>query len=321
MTLLLALANERHAALVADRRVTVDGKLADDEYNKLCILFCNDAKLAVGFTGLATLQAFDTATWLAETLSEIANVHADIAPLLAELQVRASSRFSSLVASDSRLSILFVGFVYWSERPEPRAYVLSNFDGPASDPPTFSLRTISVHDSVIVEPAGTISGLPITALASLRALMQKALPPQALIRFAVGHLQRAARDSRSSNRIGEQLNTAVLLAQPDTAVISTYHSAKYTHRAYGANVVVAGAPISLGIEIFGTSVLAGPEIRKHDPCWCGSGSAFKHCHMKKYGSVYARHAAFKKPLPWFVRCGVESPRATGKVFCVASSFD
>lgn len=63
MTLVLGLINHRQAILVSDRRYTVNGQVldaGDDERNKASVLFCQDARVAVGFTGLAKAGDFDT---------------------------------------------------------------------------------------------------------------------------------------------------------------------------------------------------------------------------------------------------------------------
>jgi len=134
-------------------------------------------------------------------------------------------------------------------------------------------------------------------------------------------MQYAARDAGSLNLIGEQYNSAVINAAQDTKVTSTYHTARNANTAYLANVVIKGAVIALGVEIFSSSILAGPDIRKEAPCWCGSGVSFKSCHMKKFGSVYAHCKTFKEPLPVSLRHIVETQLPSGKEFCVVSSFD
>jgi SEC-C motif len=75
-----------------------------------------------------------------------------------------------------------------------------------------------------------------------------------------------------------------------------------------------------GYEIFSDTVLAGQNIRKKDPCWCGSGKKFKHCHLKKFGEIYVQCCMFKKPLNVFCKMTIEEPRASGKVFVVASGY-
>jgi len=320
MTLLLAIANKQSSILIADRRITRNGELIDDEHNKLCILFCNDAKLAVAFTGLATYGAFDTATWLAEMLFEIGQTQCEITSLLEELRVKANEKFSSIKTKDSRLTIIFSGFVYWSDSPEPIVYVLSNFEHDQSDLQDFTLRTISAEKSVIVEFAGTTKAISAQTIEYLRSLAQKSIPSQSIPRCAVKKMQYVAKNSLSLNLIGEQYNSAVINAAPDTIVTSTYHTVKNANRAYLANVVIKGEVITLGWEILSSSILAGPDIRKKSPCWCGSGNSFKSCHMRKFGSVYAHCEAFKEPLPSCLRHIVETPLPSGKGFCVVSSF-
>ena len=69
MTLIVAAGNKDFAVLAADRRLTSNGKLVDDEANKATILACYDARMAIAFTGLATWGSFSTEKWLLESLS------------------------------------------------------------------------------------------------------------------------------------------------------------------------------------------------------------------------------------------------------------
>ena len=39
---------------------------------------------------------------------------------------------------------------------------------------------------------------------------------------------------------------------------------------------------------------SGPQVGRNDPCWCGSGKKYKHCHMQadqKQGAAPQRAAA------------------------------
>ena len=245
----------------------------------------------------------------------------DVTSMLTELKNRTESKIQSINQTSQRLTIVLSGFVYWGSMPEPRTYILSNYEHQQLPSPVFTLRTISANESIIVEIAGCIAAFPQSTVNSLRALLQARLSARDITRFAVKHLQRAARDNRSARRIGEQCNTAVLLAQPDTAVTSTYHSTRLTHRAYSANVVFVGNIVTTGVQMVSPDYLAGPEIRKQDPCWCGSGEKFKHCHMKKFGAVYVHLPGFKIPLPFMVRARFENPYPSGRVWCVTSGFE
>jgi SEC-C motif len=319
MTLLIGLANNHHSILLADRRIT---DAEEDEFNKLCILFCEDARLAIAFTGIATTSGFNTSDWLLETLDDIGKVSGEISVILEELSKRLTAKIAGLKLNliDKRLSILFTGFVYWGEKPEPRVYVLSNFEDSSLPQPEFTLRTIAPNDSVIVEVAGNTVAFPDSATVELKELLRRRLDPSSVLRSAVKCLQKTAKEKRSRGFISEQCNSAIILAKQDTLVTSTYHSTAFSNRAYGANIVITNEMSLTGIEILSGSILAGPEIRKRDPCWCGSGEKFKNCHLKKFGAVYAHSKAFAQPLPWYVRQPLNEPRPSGKVFIVTSGY-
>ncbi len=320
MTLLIGLANNRHSLLLADRRITSGGALVDDEFNKLCVLFCDDARLAVAFTGIATSSGFNTSDWLLETLGDIGKVSGKVSNILEELSNRLTTKIAGLNLIDKRLSILFTGFVYWGEMPEPRVYVLSNFENSSLPPQRFTLRTIAPNNSVIVEVAGNTVAFPESATLQLKDLLRRHLDPSSVLRSAVKCLQKTEREKRSRGLIGEQCNSAIILAKQDTPVTSTYHSTVFSTRAYGANVVITNGMTCAGTEILSGGILAGPEIRRRDPCWCASGEKFKNCHLKKFGAVYANSNAFMQPLPWFVRQVFDEPRPSGKAFVVMSGY-
>ncbi len=320
MTLLIALTNQSFSLLLADRRISHNGQVIDDEFNKLCVLFCDDARVTIAFTGLATLSGFNTSDWLVEQLSNIGITTGSITSILSELARRATARFLLLKSTEKRLSILISGFTYWTSIPQPIAYVLSNFEHGQSPGSGFTLRTIPPNDETIVEFAGNSSALPMCTKDAFRKLLSSSLDPASILRSAVKHLRLASQSTKSANSIGEQCNSAIILAEVDTTVTTTYHSNFKSYAAYGSNVVITRGLFVYGYEIFADTVLAGQDIRKNDPCWCGSGEQFKHCHMKKFGEIYIRHCAFKKPM--YAVCGMttEEPRASGKVFWVASGY-
>lgn len=320
MTLLAALANEECAWLIADRRVTSDGRLIDDEYNKVCVLFCDDARMAVAFTGLATYQTFDTSTWIAETLSEIGKTKPDLASLLHEFTIQARICFSRFGWLSPKISFLFCGHIYTESGSESCAYLVSNCDEAASWSPTFALTAYAAPGPKVVLAGMTCAAPAATSDALVQLLRTERVSPQALLHFAVKRLRAVARDGRSAGLIGEQFNAAVIPATVNATVTSTYHSAKGSYSAFGANVVVVNGMIVLGPQVHADQLLSGPDIRKTDPCWCGSGEQFKHCHLKKYGAVYARLHGFKQPMYMVSQLVVEVPRASGTTFTVASGF-
>jgi hypothetical protein len=316
VTLLLALANQKTAVLVADRRITSSSRVVDDEHNKLCVLFCDDAKATIAYTGVATYGAFDTSKWIVTTLSDIGATVGDLASIVSEFRDRIGKDFASLVAIGlPKTTFLMCGFLYADSGVESRIYVLRTPDSPG-DSVELQIYADSSHKVI---SAGATSALPKKLEQTLRGLLDNThLNSQSLLRFALKHMRNAARDSRSGGLVGEQFNAALMSAEIDTPVISTYHSATISHRAYSANVVVTRGMVSLGAELHAGQILAGPEIRPRDPCWCGSGDQFRDCHRKKFGAVYARLPQFRQPLSMVVRLQEDVPRRSGRLFMVTS---
>ncbi len=310
------------SVLLADRRISRAGKVLDEEYNKICVLFCRHAKLAVAFTGVATVGHFNTADWIASTMSASATEDASISQVLEVLRSSLGPKMLSLGIPDARLTLLFVGYTYWNDVPEPRIYVISNDAGHGAMAMEATLRVVAPAQAhlPLVELAGAAHVVPANTVERLAALLRLDLSPQEVLRFSVAHLQNASRSAAALNSIGEQCNSAILWPIVDTIVTSTYHSARRTNRAYSANVVVAGGFMMIGAQMVSSTSLAGPTIRTKDPCWCGSGVAFGRCHLKKFGSTYSHFPAFKTPLSMIVLEQRESPWPSGRRFCVSSSF-
>jgi len=57
-----------YAVQVSDRRLSIDGVMRGDESNKAALLFATDARMIVGFTGIAKAGSFTTAHWILDTL-------------------------------------------------------------------------------------------------------------------------------------------------------------------------------------------------------------------------------------------------------------
>lgn len=318
MTILVALANNEYALIVADRRTSSGSTIIDDEFNKLCVLFCEDARVAIAFTGLASCQDLNTSEWIASTLNEISHISSTLHDLLYKLSYLLEEKFLKIGVLDKRLSILICGFGYWGETPEPITYVISNFEVSGVADKKFTIRRVQADDDIIVEFAGNTSVFARNCTSKLQELTLKKLKPQELLRFTVKHMQHTAGGFNATGSIGTQYNSAIIPALKDTAITTTYHSLFNSWAAYGPNVVIAGSIICLGYEIFSGTILAGQEIRKKDQCWCESGKQFRHCHMKKFGSFYVKHNMFKKPLYACVQAELIEPRKSGK-FCGVSS--
>ena len=59
MTLGIGIVTQKYAYLVSDRRTTRAGFATSDEFDKTCLLMTRDARVAIGFTGLAQVRRYN----------------------------------------------------------------------------------------------------------------------------------------------------------------------------------------------------------------------------------------------------------------------
>lgn len=323
MTLLIAMANDTHAILLGDRRLVGNNRIGTDEANKVCVLFCDNAKLAIAFTGLAIVGAFRTQDWLRDTLYEIGKRKHLMLDVLGELEREATRTFAKLPPCPT--GFLITGFQY-SPVAQNVCFFLTNFDSgkpPFTPRPDFTLQELGTPGTTIVEAAGFKSVLTARDYSSLRKMLDADNAPPLILRKAVEIMRRVSADPKSQRMIGGQCNSAVVRVQANTGVTGTYHSEKPTFVAFGpdmASAVTGGSLASAGTLLYAPMFLSGPEIRKNDECWCGSGKKFGSCHLKKFGSVYTKFPPFRKPMSWRVEFRTKKPQASGQNFFVTGSF-
>ncbi len=332
MTLLLALANEEYSLILGDRRLTCNGQICEDEANKVCVLFCDDARLAIAFTGIATVHRFRTQDWLRGTLAEISETTHTLEKILAELQSRANGLLSDgalakLSTAGRRLAFLISGFQYATTSSKHICYLLSNFNPDvltSEAGQTFEFYQLGKSGEVIVEAAGYTPPMTSEDYESLREPLQAKAPAARVLHKAVEIIQRISKEQGTRRLIGSQCNSAVVPREVDRDIVNTYHSARPVSTVYGPDVVVAvtgsgGCATRMRMGTEGV-ILAGPDIRKNQECWCGSGEKFGKCHLKKYGSTYARLPGFRRPMAMMFAIWRTEPVLSGRIYSVRSAF-
>jgi hypothetical protein len=98
MTFILTLGNGDQVIQLADHRLTVNGRLQDDEASKAGVFICANARLAFGFTGLARTPGFETQPWLLSALEECGAPDYKAHNILERLTERATHDFQTLTA-------------------------------------------------------------------------------------------------------------------------------------------------------------------------------------------------------------------------------
>ena len=250
MTLIMSLFGKDYVALVADRRLTCNGRLVDDESNKATALKFEDATLACGFTGLATCGAFRTQDWLLDALWEAAPPDYLSVPTLQRLRDRISHEFATnpeirrVPLDHRRLAIHFAGFHYAPEGVFPCGAVLTNFAGFAgigdlpTGPSDFVLRQVVPDDTTRVGVIGAwpaVNGDDYQALNSLLASNKTAA---AAIGKAIETFHTIADRPAAAGTVGGQLNSVVLHANRSAQVEANYHVQKSSAVTYMADMAV-----------------------------------------------------------------------------------
>lgn len=300
VTLILSMMCRDFAIQVSDRRLSYQGTTRDDESNKATVLITDDARLLVGYTGLAEYGSFKTNDWLSQTLLECAAPDY-AAGLVTERFVDSATRYfkgpalSAVPARAKRLTVMFTGFL--AENP-PRAVALlvTNFqdwntgrDSAEAWPVFRSLRFTERPDDALamtwIQRIGAWQALTQDDEIALRELLKEGRPPQALVGKAVETIREAAARPASGGTIGKQLSSLILPSDFSADVGWNYHSETATKSIHGVGMVFAsarGAFATKGVQFTALSddapPIAGPKLGRNQPCWCRSGTKFKFCH-------------------------------------------
>lgn len=322
MTLLLSIINDVYSILISDRRISSGTTIVDDQYNKMCILCCDDARVSIAFTGIATSGSFDTSKFIMETLEQVEASSDKLSDMLEELRSRIGSALSKLRLSGYPLTILVTGYRYDELGGVPCAFRISNVDSEGRIEKEFFISGIAKSSGgQIIEFAGMTPAIPIGTYASLTEIARLTTDPRHALRRAVMALQKSAASKDAMRTIGQFCNSAIILRQVDTNIVSTFHAPKGAKMISGPNSIITKGLYSYGNSMSSQKLLTGPEIRKREPCWCESGKRFKDCHMKKFGSSYASVPAFKRPMTWVTRIELAAPRLSGKLFQICGAFE
>ncbi len=304
MTLILSLGNNNQMIQISDRRLSYDGKLVDDESNKCGVLFCKNARMAFGYTGLARLQNFNTQTWLLKALHDSAPPDYSMGGILKRLKINATNTFQNHVALKSaekrfkRLSVMFSGYVNIEGGP-PRqgCAILSNYLDAENNSSfskaleEFSLyRTSAKKDEewpTLVQRVGNWHAMLAEHVDVLRELVSQKKPAEAIIGKAIKIIREMADNPKSQGTIGKQLTSIAIPYDSALGVESNYYS-DYTKPETYMPAIVSLLPdqhwtvskVSIKPVEEDTPPLSVPKVGKNYPCPCGSEKKYQHCHGK-----------------------------------------
>lgn len=322
MTLIISLLSSNRITILADRRISSAGQTVDDQYNKLCVFCCYDARVVFAFTGIATFEGFDTSSWLLQELRCLGGADAPkIFDVLEAIRRKIGATLKSIGMSHKLLTIVIGGFWYEDDGvSHPLSCIITNDADDGTINSNFSVVFNDTSVKYALFLAGAKAAVPQPLADQLKDLAKRSLPRASLIRKAVGTMQSAAGAPSSHGTIGDYSSSATIDRRVNTPILCTYHAPTGANFAFGPNAVLPGLCLE-GPELMSMTLLSGPSLHKNKRCWCGSGKKFKQCHHKKFGSVYVNLPGFTAPMSWVVRVSHEDAGPSGKEFTVTGGFE
>jgi hypothetical protein len=122
MTVVLVAANPDQTIQVSDRRLTSNRRVIGDEFPKAISLECWDARMTVGFSGIAKAPQFDTQDWILRGLRINCDDSFSIHGLIKRFCGHATETFTteplkSVSPQLKRLTIMMTGYLYDERQP------------------------------------------------------------------------------------------------------------------------------------------------------------------------------------------------------------
>ncbi|WP_373506591.1 hypothetical protein [Thiocapsa sp.] len=248
MTIILALGNRQQVIQLSDRRLSRNGRLVDDESNKSGILFCPDARLAFGYTGLARYGSFKTIDWLLHALHDAGPPTFLVHDVMEKLKANATRTFREHPALKAapreakKLSLMFSGYVYLRSGPQQGYALLSiyvnwqtgyQFESTQDDFNILYSTEIDVASNpTFIQRIGNWHGISEKDILAFRQLLVEGRPSEGIVNIAVDYLRELADRPSSANCIGKQLSAILLPSDAQQPVEMSYHSAVIEKSAY-----------------------------------------------------------------------------------------
>jgi hypothetical protein len=310
VTLIMVLANNDQTIILTDRRTSVTRQPINEEYNKLASFVCANARVAVGFTGVATTPTgFDTAEWLLTALMEAARPSPFLQPTVERLRGIATRDISALPGKH-RLTVVLAGYIHSDAPPLGCLYWVSNFEGlgtkrygPAR--PAFESYVITqdrpsptpFHMMQVYGSTGALNNRTSQEDgAAVRRLLEQRRPARAIRDKALEALNRVGAPHGELGHIGRQCESIVIPSEPSEPVTTDYLS--YENRwevEFPNQVVMVGGDtdgVVKGIRLRVDEPTQAPplavrKVPRNHACPCGSGTKYKRCHGRVLPPIHS----------------------------------
>jgi len=301
MTFILALANNEYAVQISDRRLTSNGKLVDDESNKCGVIFCLNARMAFGYTGIANWGNFSTQKWLLSALNKAGEPDFTIGEILERLKTSATIIFDedallkNIPKIHKRLAIMFTGFINLNGIWKPGCAILSNYhDFETNNSYDEAQDNFRIHYTsakageekpTLVQRIGNWRAMTDMDIDTIRQFLHEGRPSNAIVGKSLELIRDIADRPGSANTIGKQLTSIEIPRDTTKEVRSTYSSDCVKPESYMPAIVHLTPEKHLSINDISirpvdknTKAISVPKVSRNRPCPCGSEKKYKYCH-------------------------------------------
>lgn len=303
MTLSLGIVTHRFACVTTDRRIGLNGRTANDEFDKTCTLETIDAQVGVSFAGLARAARFHAHVNLLQSIEDCAAPDFRLLEIMRRLTIRLNSDFlqnrdiRNIPRYLRKFSVLFIGFGYYANRNVPIFGLISNFQDPDDNimadeawpefrPFFYELPPQRDAHMVVI---GNPDGLDVDSARRLQQIGHT-FSPRAANAKLIHLVQKAAQSPLSRNTIGGQCTSMIMLADRHERSETMYRVLTPQRTLYFPAAVRAFPPAAAHMHNLTFShedpdgpIVAVPQVNRNKLCPCGSGRRFKYCHRARRG--------------------------------------
>lgn len=293
MTFILAGMNPKFAVQVSDRRISVNGRLFDDEAPKSFTLIIQGVDLIVAFTGLARYRGFDTYQFLMEALQDSGEPDFQPLGMIQRTAERLNQEFSReplrrAPESARRLTISFCGFNCSFEPPRGLAAEISNRlgDGQIGK---FEARFFQVKEPYTkfdwLGAFGDARAIDKIGESHLRKVLNSNISMRSFATLLSDRVRKVAVDPRTCGGVGEQLDIIGIPSDSSEPLLAYHLSMNNKMEASFPGIVQidpsgSGAIQKIEMTTDSKTPLTIGMVHKNAPCPCGSGKKFKYCHRR-----------------------------------------
>lgn len=298
MTIIVTLGNSRQVIQISDRRLSASTGVLTDSSNKCLSFICLDARVAVGFTGLAQIGAFRMQHWLVDAFAEAAkpdclffNTMERLKGMLTELfQNDRSIRIQR--SEFKRLSIMASGYHLGSDGTKAVGVLVSNFESTNRAPAAnaaddFQLSFIRQNSHVdichMVTAIGNTNAFSDRDWLELSQIVRSNALVQDVLEIGKTVIRRAAARKEAARAIGKHLAAIVVPANGDEIPYAKTFNNKSSDTVLAVDLVFSTPTLAYVIRdpTIKLPMQLAPDTGLRDPCYCGSGQRFKNCHGRK----------------------------------------